>query len=101
MGGGGGEGCADGPARPTLCSDQRMLDRCSQFGLSYAAMCYETPGGDPLPELAGQFPSYGCEPPAEFNSGEGGAWTFWCCSKLTPGPIVHDCMTCSGYHCLY
>lgn len=92
--------CGDQP-RAALCVDQRYVDRCNQDGLLNAAMCYTDPGPDPLPSLSGQYPSYGCIAPAESNSGEGDAWTFWCCSKLTPGPVETDCGTCSNEGCLY
>lgn len=69
------------------CESLHRVERCNETGLLYAAFCYpDGPGPDPLPELAGYYPSYGCAAPAEYNSGRGAEWVFWCCSKVFRGP---------------
>jgi len=93
--------CTPDIVRPSLCEDMARVARCNADGLLNAAMCFGAPGKDPLPSLGGYYPSYGCIAPAELNSGSGDDWVFWCCSKVTPGPIETGCGTCYNEHCLY
>lgn len=83
------------------CDNDRKTAVCNQYGLLNEAVCYDQPGPDPLPALAGHFPSYGCIAPTDENSGSDGSWMFWCCSKLTPGPVDDGCGgKCSNASCL-
>lgn len=90
------EGGGPCPAAPSLCSAPSDQAACGGR-LLVGAMCYPDAGPDPLPELAGDFPAYGCAPVLD-----GGVESrVWCCSKLTPGTIDRPCGPCRDWHCLY
>jgi len=100
-GGAGGATCQSAsPARQ--CHDDQKSEVCNRDGFLNAAICYDAPGPNPLPQIESKrYPSYGCIAPTDRNSGEGDAWTFWCCSKLTPGPVDDGCGgTCANAACL-
>lgn len=100
-GGVGGGACLSSSAA-RQCHDDQKSEVCNRDGFLNAAICYDAPGPNPLPQIESKrYPSYGCVAPADENSGEGDAWTFWRCSKLTPGPVDDGCGgTCANAACL-